>query len=106
VRLLTGRGPARLGEPIANRKGEARQNIAAVERSVFVEELRAVAGCIHTNGPPFGIGVPDQADSGTEVLIELARDFLGGVSLRKQSNAMTFSTGTPSTRSQSRFSAS
>ena len=75
------RGPAGLDEPFVDRQGKARQDIAAVQDPVFVEQDRAIAAGINTNGSPPGIGVPNQADSGTEVLIELACHFLGSVSL-------------------------
>ena len=68
-------GAPRLGEPLANRQGKARQDIATVKHSVFAEKHRTIATGIDADGSPPGIDVPYQADAGTEILVELAAPF-------------------------------
>src|SRR5271166_5323340 len=71
----------RLGEPVANGKGEAGKDVAAFKVLVFPQDERAIALGKDANLPAFGIDVPNLKHAGPEVLVELARHLARGVSL-------------------------
>src|SRR5579875_2887988 len=71
-----------VGEP----DGEARQDVATVERLVFADQARSPRRAMDPGGALPWVDHPDQADPGVEVFAQLAPDLRRGVALAEDLN--------------------